>query len=194
MNRFDVALRIYLLAGLALHKIVWEILKKRQRRSSAAEPAVRRKSVSFVRLIKLVVALGLFAQICLPDIFPITSHPAFLRMIGLVLFTFGLTTAIVARIQLGRNWSDIEVGQVKQDHALVNIGMYRYIRHPIYTGDLIMLLALELCLNSWLVLAIVSIAIPTIYQTIQEEKRLAETVSGYKTYSSQTKRFIPFVV
>jgi protein-S-isoprenylcysteine O-methyltransferase Ste14 len=97
-------------------------------------------------------------------------------------------------LELGNNWSDIEAGLVKPNHMLVNQGVYRYIRHPIYTGDLAMLLGFELCLNSWLVLAIVIVAIPTIYGALREEKVLAETVNGYQAYRAQTKRFIPFVI
>jgi protein-S-isoprenylcysteine O-methyltransferase Ste14 len=77
---------------------------------------------------------------------------------------------------------------------LVNKGVYRYIRHPIYAGDLAMLLGLELCLNSWLVIAVVIIAVPTVYKAVNEEKVLAETVAGYQAYRTQTKRFIPFVI
>jgi protein-S-isoprenylcysteine O-methyltransferase Ste14 len=57
-----------------------------------------------------------------------------------------------------------------------------------------LLLGFELCLNSWLVVAVVIIAIPTIYKAVREEKVLAETVTGYEAYRAQTKRFIPFVV
>jgi protein-S-isoprenylcysteine O-methyltransferase Ste14 len=197
MNLLSIALRVYLLAGLIAHKVVWEIMKRRPGRPSKEQQVAQPVSgfAQILKAAKLAVMLGLFVQILLPQtLFPIMGDPLVLCTVGALLFTFGLLTAIVARIQLGRNWSDIEVGQVKRDHALVNYGLYRYVRHPIYTGDLVMLIGFELSLNSWLVLAILCIAMPTIFQTIREEKRLLETVNGYDAYCAQTKRFIPFVI
>lgn len=194
MSLLSVALRVYLFVGLAAHKAIWEVMKRRQSQSSTEQHAVRPVSVRFVKAAKLAIALGLFAQIFIPEILPIMRDPLILRIVGAIVFTSGLLTAIVARIQLGRNWSDIEVGQVRRDHVLVQSGLYRYVRHPIYTGDLGMLLGFELCLNSWLVVAVAGIATPTIYRTLREEKRLLKTVAGYDTYCERTKRFIPFVI
>ena len=194
MTVFDILLRIYLFAGLAAHKLLWEGLKRRQGPSSPQKASVDTPFLQIVKAGKIAITLGLFVQLFLLDILPITDTTLVPRVIGAILFTFGLLIAILARLELGNNWSDIETGQVKQDHKLVNGGVYRYIRHPIYTGDLAMLFGFELCLNSWLVIAVVIIAVPTIYKAIREEKVLAETVTGYQAYREQTKRFIPFVI
>ena len=194
MSLPDTFLRIYLFVGLAAHKIVWEVMKRRQGQPSTEKQTIRPVSVRFLKAAKIVVTLGLFAQIFVPDVLPITSDPFILRIVGAILFTLGLLTAVVARMQLGRSWSDIEVGKIGQDHVLVKNGLYHYVRHPIYTGDLGMLIGVELCLNSWLVVAVAGIAMPTIYQTLREERRLVKTVAGYDAYCEQTKRFIPFII
>jgi protein-S-isoprenylcysteine O-methyltransferase Ste14 len=191
---FGILLRVYLFAGLAAHKLLWEVLKRRQGPSSPQKATNNTPFLQIVKAGKIAITLGLFVQLFLPDILPITDNTLVPRVAGMMLFTFGLLIAILARLELGNNWSDIETGQVKQDHMLVNRGVYRYIRHPIYTGDLAMLLGFELCLNSWLVIAVVIIAVPTIYKAVREEKVLAETVTGYQAYREQTKRFIPFVI
>jgi protein-S-isoprenylcysteine O-methyltransferase Ste14 len=191
---FGILLRVYLFAGLAAHKLLWEVLKRRQGPSSPPKATHHAPFLQIVKAGKIAITLGLFVQLFLPDILPITDSTLVPRVAGMMLFTFGLLIAILARLELGNNWSDIETGQVKQDHMLVNRGVYRYIRHPIYTGDLAMLLGFELCLNSWLVIAVVIIAVPTIYKAVREEKVLAETVTGYQAYREQTKRFIPFVI
>jgi protein-S-isoprenylcysteine O-methyltransferase Ste14 len=194
MSLLDISLRIYLFVGLAAHKVVWEVMKRRRGQPSTEQQVNRPVYVRFLKAGKIAITLALFAQILVPEVLPIMGDPIVLRIVGTILFTLGLLTAIVARIQLGLNWSDIEVGQIKQDHALVNSGLYRYVRHPIYTGDLGMLLGVELCLNSWLVVAVAGIAMPTIYQTLSEERRLVKTVAGYDAYCEQTKRFIPFIL
>jgi protein-S-isoprenylcysteine O-methyltransferase Ste14 len=194
MTALSMVLRGFLFAGLAAHKLVWEVLKRGQRQPEAPKPSPQNLSLRIIKGGKIAITLGLFAQLFLPEILPITNSPLLPRVVGTIVFTFGLLIAILARLELGNNWSDIEVGQLKQNHMLVNRGVYRYVRHPIYTGDLAMLLGFELCLNSWLVVAVVAVAIPTIYRAVREEKVLAKTVAGYEAYCTQTKRFIPFVI
>ena len=194
MTLLHIALRAYLSAGLAVHKLIWEVMKRRQGHAKAPKAAAKSLSLSVVKAGKIAIMLGLFVQLFLPDILPIASDPQRLRITGVVIFTLGLLIAILARVALGSNWSDIEVGQVKDDHMLVNRGVYRYVRHPIYTGDLAMLAGFELCLNSWLVVAVIAIAIPTISRAVREEKVLVKTVAGYDMYCQQTKRFIPFLI
>ena len=55
--------------------------------------------------------------------------------IGLALTALGIGICIWARLSLGANWSGIVT--LKQDHELVRKGLYRWIRHPIYTGILV---------------------------------------------------------
>lgn len=194
MTVVNMLLRAYLFTGLALHKIVWEVMKRGHSTANARASATKSSSLTLVKAAKIAILLGLFAQLFLPAILPITSDSEKLQLAGAIIFTFGLAIALLARIALGNNWSDIEIGRVKDDHALVNRGVYRYVRHPIYTGDLAMLAGFELCLNSWLLIAVVAIAIPTISRAIREEKGLAKSVTGYDAYCTQTKRFIPFVI
>jgi protein-S-isoprenylcysteine O-methyltransferase Ste14 len=101
--------------------------------------------------------------------------------------------AIVARCQLGRNWSDIEKSRVKGDHALVAHGIYRWVRHPIYAGDLLLLAGLQLALNSWVVLAVLPLALYVRQKAAGEERDLAKTLAGYDDYCRRTARFLPFL-
>jgi protein-S-isoprenylcysteine O-methyltransferase Ste14 len=194
MSLLNIILRAYLFAGLAVHKLIWEVMKRGQGHAKAPPAVAKSLSLSVVKAGKIAILLCLFVQLFVADLLPIASDAQRLRIVGVVIFTFGLLIAILARVALGSNWSDIEVGQVKDDHLLVNRGVYRYVRHPIYTGDLAMLVGFELCLNSWLVIAVVAIAIPTISRAVREEKVLAKTVAGYDIYCQQTKRFIPFLI
>jgi protein-S-isoprenylcysteine O-methyltransferase Ste14 len=186
-------LRIYLLAGLLLHKVVWEYMKRRGG-SDAAAPAKRQPlSVKLIKAVKIAILLGIIDQTLLPDILPITADPMPLRIAGAILFTAGLATALAARIHLGRNWLDIETAAVKSRQQVVDRGIYGYIRHPIYTADLILLLGLELALNSWLVYGVVLLAAVVLLQAIREERMLSASLPGYESYCRRTKRFIPFV-
>jgi protein-S-isoprenylcysteine O-methyltransferase Ste14 len=184
-------LRIYLLLGLIVHKAVWEILRKK----SAEEPKeTQSMSLLAVKAVKISILLGIIAQTFLPEILPITNEPLMLRVIGTAIYTIGLLTALAARFQLGDNWANIETGQVLEKQKVVAKGIYGFVRHPIYTGDLLLLLGFELALNSWLVLGVLILAPVVMLKAIKEEKMLAEELSGYEAYRSRTKRFIPYVI
>jgi protein-S-isoprenylcysteine O-methyltransferase Ste14 len=182
-------LRIYLFAGLLAHKAVWEALKRRQR-----GPGKRtRTSVTFIKAVKILILFGILIQTLLPDVFPISNEPQMLRTTGAALFTFGLAVAVLGRIQLGDNWLDIESAAVKRDQVVVSRGVYGYVRHPIYVGDLVLLTGLELALNSWLVVVTALLAPIVLRQAIREESILLRQLPGYNSYCRRTKRFIPYI-
>jgi len=113
--------------------------------------------------------------------------------VGGLLFLAGLATAIAGRVALGQSWSNIEDATVQADHALVSRGVYRFIRHPIYTGDSLLLLGLQLALNSWLAVAMLAPLAVFARRAIAEETRLAQVIPGYEAYCRRTKRFVPFL-
>ena len=181
-------LRWYLLAGLMAHKVLWEWMKRGQPRQRPSA-----LGIGVVKAAKIVALGGIGVQTLLPDIFPIADDAAIVRWVGAVLFTIGLATAVAGRLQLGSNWSDIETAEVLRKHAVVSHGVYRYVRHPIYIGDIVLLVGLELALNSWLVLGALAIAPIVVRQAVREERALASSLPGYKDYCARTKRFVPFV-
>lgn len=184
--------RIYLFAGLLLHKGLWEYMK-RQGPSAAAASKPQPLMVKLVKTVKVAILVGIAIQTMLPEILPISSDPQALRVAGLALYTAGLATALAARVQLGQNWLDIETAAVKNRQQVVDQGIYGYIRHPIYTGDLLLLLGMQLALNSWLVLGVLLLAPVVMRQAVKEERMLASSLPGYDSYCQRTKRFIPFV-
>lgn len=187
-----ILLKIYLFSGLIAHKVIWEVLRKK-----ADEKPKESQSLSLlaVKAVKISILLGIIVQTILPfDILPITSEPYALRIIGISIYTIGLLTAIAARFQLGDNWANIETGQVLKSQEVVAKGIYGFIRHPIYSGDLLLLLGIQLALNSWLVLGILLLAPVVMLKAIKEEQMLIKELNGYETYCTRTKRFIPFVI
>jgi protein-S-isoprenylcysteine O-methyltransferase Ste14 len=183
-------LQIYLFLGLVLHKIIWEVLKNKSARKPAEPQSMK---LVATKAVKIGILVGILVQIWLPDILPIATDSFLLRLIGVAIYTLGLATALAARFQLGENWSNIETGQVLTNQNVVATGIYAYVRHPIYIGDLLLLLGLELALNSWLVLGVLILAPVVMLKAVKEERMLAEELRGYEAYCQRSKRFIPFV-
>jgi protein-S-isoprenylcysteine O-methyltransferase Ste14 len=182
-------LRLYLLAGLIAHKAVWEVLKRRQ--PAGVRRPVRSVTASAAKAVKGAILVAIVAQTMLPAIFPIAHDPLPLQLIGVPLYTVGLLVAVIARWQLGSNWADIEAAQILEGQHVVGSGIYRYLRHPIYTGDVLLLAGFELSLNSWLVLGVLALAPVVASRARHEERMLAERLPGYAAYCARTWRFVP---
>jgi protein-S-isoprenylcysteine O-methyltransferase Ste14 len=185
-------LRIYLIAGIVAHKLYWEYTKRGIPAPPKATPSLM---VRLVKAVKVGILLAICVQVLLPwTVLPLSADPAPWRAVGLLLYTLGLVMALAGRAQLGNSWSDIEApGQVAKA-ALVAHGLYRYIRHPIYTGDILLLVGLELALNSQVLFAIFLMIPVILRQAIREEHLLVRDLPGYNSYCTRTKRFLPFVV
>ena len=188
-----ILLRIYLLAGLITHKVIWEVLKKRRVGEGIPHRPALTLPLAFVKAAKIGALAGVMLQTMLPELLPLTTNALVLRILGTVMYSVGALTAIFGRIQLGGNWSDIEAAQVSWTQAVVSKGLYRYIKHPIYVGDLLLLLGLELALNSWLVVAVFFLVPVVLTKALAEEEMLVRALPGYDVYSASTKRFIPFI-
>jgi protein-S-isoprenylcysteine O-methyltransferase Ste14 len=183
-------LETYLLLGLGLHKLVWERLKAKHPRPAAPPASLFR---SAAKAAKLLLLLALVLQPFLPNFAPLFSSPGPWRPLGLVLYTLGLAVAIHARAELGPWWADIEAGGLRPNHQLVGAGVYRWIRHPIYTGDLLLLAGYELALNSWAIAGVAALVPFVTARARSEEKALAKNVAGYALYKRRTKAFLPYL-
>jgi len=188
-------LRVVLLLGLVLHKAVWEFMKMRD---GAPHTVLKQKKPSLIKratkAVKIAALVFLIVQTLYPKyILPIVDNPEAIQFIGLTIYLTGLAIAISARIRLGTNWSNIEDHQVMPDQQLVQTGFFRYIRHPIYLGDMLLILGLELALNSWLFLGALAMIPYVAKQAREEEKELEKAFPDYETYRQRTKMFIPFL-
>ena len=186
-------LRLTLAAGLILHKSLWEFLRWKLRASHRQSKRAPTPSSMLVKTLKATVFVFLVVQTLFLDLFPISNEPSVLRNAGAIIFLMGLSLAIVGRLQLGKNWLDLEDADVLADQSLVTRGVYAYIRHPIYSGDILLLIGLELALNSWLVLAVSVPLFIVVKQAVAEEALLRHVYANYDSYCRQTKRFIPFI-
>ena len=189
-----LVLRIFLFGGMVAHKLVWEILKVQSPVQITVQNPRGFGIKNLVKLGKIVVLILLVIQTLFLNVFPITTEPNLIRLIGMVFFILGLSVAITGRVYLGKNWANLEDYQVLAGQLLVNKGIYRYIRHPIYLGDVLLILGLELALNSWLVIGVIVLLLIVIRQALAEEVILSNSLPGYIEYRRLTKMFIPFVV
>ncbi|MGO8934561.1 MAG: isoprenylcysteine carboxylmethyltransferase family protein [Terracidiphilus sp.] len=115
-----------------------------------------------------------------------------LKMAGLVLLILGLTIRWTAILTLGTTFSTNVAIHAAQ--TLRTTGPYRWVRHPSYTGMLVIFTAIGLHERNWISLAVVLI-LPTaalLYRIHVEEMALTEAFGKqYLEYSKTTKRLLP---
>ena len=106
----------------------------------------------------------------------------------------GLGFAIWARITLGRNWS----GNItfKKDHELIESGPYSLVRHPIYTGILLMAVGGAINYGQPSALILLLVLLLGFWVKYQEEEKvmIQHFPKQYKAYKKRVKAIIPFVV
>jgi protein-S-isoprenylcysteine O-methyltransferase Ste14 len=106
----------------------------------------------------------------------------------------GATVAIWARLTIGTNWSGAVT--LKEDHELIRRGPYGYVRHPIYSGLLVMGLASAIDYDqTYGFLLFTLVLILFIVKMRMEEKLMTQQFpSQYEEYRRQVKALIPFIV
>jgi protein-S-isoprenylcysteine O-methyltransferase Ste14 len=112
--------------------------------------------------------------------------------VSLVLMVGGLVIRWTAILTLGR-FFDTNVA-IQADHRLVRTGLFRLVRHPSYSGLLLVLFGLGLSFGNWISLAVIVIPFlaALIYRIRVEESSLVEVFGqDYVEYCKSTKRLLP---
>lgn len=112
---------------------------------------------------------------------------------GALIATVGAVLAFAARATIGRNWGTPATR--RPDTQLVTTGPYRLVRHPIYSGMLLMLsgTAIGLIPIWWFVA--VAAGIYFFFSARAEEKFMIERFpDAYPEYRARTKMLVPFLL
>lgn len=85
--------------------------------------------------------------------------------------------------------------QAERGHRVIEDGPYRYVRHPMYLGNLALFLGLPLALGSWWAcIPAALLALTFIYRTAQEDRYLCASLDGYAAFTTRTRyRLLPGV-
>lgn len=99
----------------------------------------------------------------------------------------GMAFSVYSVTHLGKNFSIIP-----QARNLVQSGPYKFVRHPLYLGELISSVGLVLAAVTFsMILYFVCLVICQVYRALQEEKILTNVFPEYQNYRSKTARFLP---
>lgn len=155
----------------------------------------KRVLVYWLPLVVAVLLLGpghWYGHSLLHEPFVPRSTPVY--SIGLALAVAGAALAIWSRHLLGRNWSASV--QLKEGHELIVAGPYRVIRHPIYTGFLLLFLGSALMVGEWRGLLAVAIVFVSFWFKLRKEEAwmIERFGDAYREYRRKTRALIPAIL
>jgi protein-S-isoprenylcysteine O-methyltransferase Ste14 len=151
---------------------------------------------------KIALTLAFIGLAILPAIYVLTGIPRgadytpsrWTVVAGIAIFAFGLWVFRRSHKDLGRNWS--VTLEIRENHKLVSRGLYRYIRHPMYSSFLLIGLAQAFLLPNYIagLSGLVGFAVLFFVRVHVEERMMLDTFGeGYRVYCTKTKRIIPYI-
>jgi protein-S-isoprenylcysteine O-methyltransferase Ste14 len=115
-----------------------------------------------------------------------------IQKIGFVIAVFGGIIMTLALLQLNKNISPFPTP--KDSASLLRNGLYKFMRHPIYTGIILLFSGYSVYQNSFYKLLVSVVLVILFYlKSNYEEQRLQEKFPDYKRYKSKTGRFFPWI-
>ena len=166
-----------------------EALRRRMHAGPGAETRTVQKVISVVAFGSLAAMIVVSA---LDFRFGWSSVPAAVSVAGDVLVAIGLGMSMLVVIQNSYAAANITV---EAEQQLVTTGLYGFVRHPMYFGNVIMMIGIPLALGSYwgLVLVIPGLIVLGL-RIADEEDLLKQQLDGYREYMQQVHfRLVPYV-
>jgi protein-S-isoprenylcysteine O-methyltransferase Ste14 len=114
--------------------------------------------------------------------------------IGMALVVIGLMIRIHSILTL-KQYFTYSVVKV-ENHKIIETGLYKFIRHPGYLGQLIIFIGISTSISNWLSILVMMIPITLgyLYRIKVEERFMLEQLGeDYLNYQERTKRLIPMI-
>jgi len=149
------------------------------------------------RMAQKVVIAGLYLSLAAMVVVSVLDHrfgwspvPTAVCLVGDVLVGVGL--GVVALVIVQNSYAAATV-QVESGQTVVSTGLYGLVRHPMYTGNVIMMVGIPLALGSYWGLVFVVPGLIVLASRIRdEEKLLQQDLAGYREYSQKVRyRLVP---
>jgi protein-S-isoprenylcysteine O-methyltransferase Ste14 len=176
-----------------INKVNPRVLRNRMKVKKIGLTESTRKSAGSDRFLTPIMGLGFFSALIFPGLahrwgwFSI-SFP--IEIIGIILMNLGLIIMNTAMLQ---NPFASKLLDINKEQYLVDTGLYASVRHPLYAGAILMILAIPVGLGSWWALIPAVFASLTLVVRIEfEEDMLISGMDGYQDYQVRVKyRLIP---
>ena len=186
-------------AAFVLLAVGWYVIRVPHVRRSRRTPIARssRGPREITLLLISLMGLGIIPLFYIATGLPQFAAYAFRPVqasAGIVVALAALAMFHLTHKALGRNWS--VTLEVRQNHTLVTDGVYRYVRHPMYTAFWLWAVAQALLLPNFVagLSGLVGFGTLYLFRIAKEERLMIEAFGDvYQDYMARTTRLIPWV-
>lgn len=118
------------------------------------------------------------------------AQTEWISVVGGGVMLAALVIAVSGFRALGRNLSPGP--RPLRDHSLVTHGIYRRVRHPLYTSLLLLSIGWAIFTHSWIACATTLVLLAFLHMKARvEEKHLESIYPQYRNYAARTGSFLP---
>jgi protein-S-isoprenylcysteine O-methyltransferase Ste14 len=163
-----------------------------ERRVKAGPGAEKEKSQKRIQLLASAAFIAAFILPSLDHRFSWSDVPLPLVIAGDILVALGFSIIFIV---FRENTFTSAIIEVAKDQKVISTGPYAIVRHPMYSGALVMLLGTPLALGSWWGLILfIAMTFIIIRRLLDEEEFLFKNLQGYADYEEKVQyRLVPFV-
>jgi protein-S-isoprenylcysteine O-methyltransferase Ste14 len=156
-----------------------------QRRMKAGPGSERDRVQNLLQGLAGLVFLGVFAVPGLDRRFGWSPAPAAVSLVGEAMIAIGFG---IVFLTFRANTFTAGTIEIAEDHHVVDSGPYAVVRHPMYSGALVMFAGTPLALGSWCGLVPAALIAPVlVWRLIREEAFLVEHLDGYRDYRARVR-------
>jgi protein-S-isoprenylcysteine O-methyltransferase Ste14 len=163
-----------------------------QRRMRAGPRAETRTVQKFIIVGAFAALFAMMVLSALDHRFGWSSVPPVVALIGDVLVVVGIGIAMLVVVQ---NSYAAATVTVEADQPVISSGLYGLVRHPMYVGNVIMMLGIPLALGSyWGLVMVIPGILVLVVRILDEERTLVAELDGYRDYTQRVHyRLLPYV-
>ncbi len=161
-----------------------------ERRLKAGAKAEQEKSQKLIQSLARIAFLALFVIPAIDHRFGWSRVPAAASTAGDALIAIGF--AVVFAV-FRENTYTSGIIEVASEQTVIASGPYALVRHPMYSGAIILLIGIPIALGSWWgLLLLIPMAAAIVWRLLDEERFLAANLAGYADYLKKVKyRLVP---
>jgi protein-S-isoprenylcysteine O-methyltransferase Ste14 len=163
-----------------------------ERRVSGGPTAERERSQQVIQLVASIAFVGLYVVAGLDRRFGWSNVPVAVSVVADVVVALGF---LIIYFVFRENTYTSATIEVAADQEVISSGPYGVVRHPMYAGALLMLLATPVALGSWwAILMFFPLCAVIVWRLSDEERFLSANLAGYDEYRARVrKRLLPGV-
>ena len=153
-------------------------------------PTLGQRGGGWVALQSVLVAVIVVLGVAGPA-WPSAAHWP-LKVVGVLLTVAGAVVMVLAARALGSGFTPFP--RPRDPGRLVDTGPYAVVRHPVYTGGILLFTGISLELSPWALVGTGALAVLWALKARLEERLLAARYPAYAEYRARTPyRLVPFI-